>query len=370
MAQAMLFKRCKCPRDGWAKCGHPYWYRFRHRGQEHRGSTGCTNTRRAEKETRRIRADIEAQQPRGRVRGVPLCVLEELDIKRAARRLGQRVDQRRPTIEGLWRPLYAGLGGQHRDAGTLHLGEVMAYIEGRRKTVRGQTVKREIEALRRGILEARRHGILRADPVAWELMESIRFDPPNPKTKGKLWPTADIAKVLDNLSRKAVTAGHLDRCRVIMLTGLRLHELHRLTPGMVTLTPGDPWFAVLELPSEAAKWGHARTVPLPEMVVEMLERWASPDRPTYFPTKKPNKSLALASTNAGFSLVLTPRDLRVWYLNAVERVGGATAAQWLGGHTNIATTGLYLKPDQRRALTAAHEVSEKVGTRGWAHAEF
>jgi site-specific recombinase XerD len=285
----------------------------------------------------------------------------ELDVKRARRRLGERAEQRIPTIEALWRRIFEGLGSKARDAGTLTLGQVLSYVESRRRKVRGQTVKREIEALRRGLLEARRFGLLQRDPIDWALMETIHSDAPNPRTKGKLWATDDIARVFGCLSKKAITAGHLDRCRVIMLTGLRLTELHRVTPAMVVTTPDEPWPGVLELTPEAAKWGQSRAIPLAEPALELLRRWESPDRETLFPAKKPNKSLMLASENAGFDTVLTPRDLRVWYLNAVERIGGAVAAQYLGGHTNVATTGLYLKPERQRALHAAYEVA----TQGW-----
>lgn len=307
----------------------------------------------------------------------------ELDIKRAKRLLGgARAEKRIPTIEKtLWPPLFAGLGGRWRDAGTLNLSAVLAYVEKRRETVAGQTVKREVGALQRSLLEARKAGLMRRDPVDWTMMDAIPNDPLNERTKGKNWSTEDIALVFEHFSQKAVTAGHLDRCRLIMLTGLRISELHRLEPGMVVREPGPnvPWDALIELPAHAAKWGHARTIPLAQVGVTIIEWWVGRDRATshephntrttVFPDKKPNKSLAHACEQAGFSRVLTPRDLRRWYLNAIEELGGAKVAQRLGGHQNIATTGLYLQAEKREALTVGATLVSKVVTRGWSHGE-
>ncbi len=41
----------------------------------------------------------------------------------------------------------------------------------------------------------------------------------------------------------------------------------------------------------------------------------------------------------------------------VAQVSDAVAAQRLGGHSNIATTGLYLDADKIRALDAGHDAS-------------
>jgi hypothetical protein len=104
-----------------------------------------------------------------------------------------------------------------------------------------------------------------------------------------------------------------------------------------------------------------RAIPLAEPAFELQGRWKSLDRETLFPAQKRNESLILATETAGVDMVLTPRALRVWYLPAVERIGGAIAAQYLGGHTNVAITGRYLKPECQRALHAAYEVA----TQGW-----
>jgi hypothetical protein len=136
-------------------------------------------------------------------------------------------------------------------------------------------------------------------------------------------------------------------------------ELDRLRPEWITLTPGESWSAVLALPAEGAKWGRPRAIPLCAAALELIRAHAREGQTAVFARAgKPNKALALASERAGYSRTLTPRDLRTWYLNAAERAAGAVLAQRLGGHSSIATTGLYLRADERRAMAAGIAVAD------------
>jgi hypothetical protein len=83
-------------------------------------------------------------------------------------------------------------------------------------------------------------------------------------------------------------AGHLDRCRLMLLTGLRLEELHRLKPT-----------------------------------------WVVPTLPPAFLT----------------------------YAGASDLV----AAQALGGHQNVATTGLYLRTTEDRAVETTKAAKCRLG---------
>lgn len=278
--------------------------------------------------------------------------LRALDIGRA-RDEGLNA-AREGTILGIWRPMLEHWGKRH-DAGKLTVGDVVHYVGERRRArvvdgkphpgARGQTVRREVQALVRALRVAKRDRMLTALPFDPDELPRIRSDTPLPAQRGKLWSAQQIELVLANLSKKAVAAGHRDRCRLVQLTGLRLEELHRLRPEWVVPTVGGPAPALLTIPAEAAKWGKARQVPLVPEALEIVTRCAP------FRRAKPNKSLKLASKDAGLPGVLTPRDLRTWYLSQVGAID-PVAAQVVGGHTNIATTGLYLHTGQERATLA------------------
>jgi integrase len=258
----------------------------------------------------------------------------------------------------MWRPVLAHFG-ERFDATALTPAALFDYAAARRAKAKGQTIRRELGCLRRSIREARIRGIMQRDPIDWDLLPRIRNDAADQRKRGKLWADIEIARILEHLSPRAVTAGIRDRCVLIMLTGLRKEELDRLRPEWITLTPGEAWPAVLALPAEGAKWGRPRAIPLCAAALEIISAHAREGQPTVFARAgKPNKALALASERAGFTRTLTPRDLRTWYLNAAERAAGAVLAQRLGGHSSIATTGLYLRADERRAMAAGIAVSE------------
>ena len=270
-------------------------------------------------------------------------MLEALDLARVEDEgLGP---VRRDTIEAIWRPLIQILGAGS-DVTTYTIGTVTQYVGHRRKQGRrGQTIRREVQALVRSMRIAKRDRVLATLPFDPDDLPTIRSDPPKQAQRGKLWRLDQIEAVLAELSPAAVAGGHADRCRLILLTGLRLEELRRLRAEWIVRSVDGA--ALLSIPAEAAKWGHARTVPLCAEAVEIIERCVPFDR------RKPNKPLARASRLAGLPGTLTPRDLRTYYLDLAARLSGdPVAAQRLAGHTNISTTGLYLRGDQERAVAA------------------
>lgn len=336
------------------KRGNVWWTRFEHGGVRFSISTHRGDRREAEKEARRLRVEVEerteAGKP-GRPCGVTLETLEALDLARVADEGYGKI--RAKTVEGLWKPLHRLMGAK-RDATRLTVGDVAAYAGARRREgVRGQTIKREVEALVRALRIAKRDKLTRALPFDPDDLPRIRFDAPNQQQRGKTWRPDQIAEVFAHLSKKALTAGHLDRCRLIMLTGLRLEELHRLQPSWVVHDiSGDPP-AWLHIPPEGAKWGKPRPIPLVPAALEIIERCA-PFKPVRF-----NKSLAHASRKAGLSAVMTPRDLRTTFLDEAGRLD-PVAAQKLGGHSNIATTGLYLRGSDERTVAATKSAANRL----------
>lgn len=344
------------------KRGRIWWTEFEHAGARHRLSTGETDSRRAAKKARRLRVEVEDETgPGGRQRGVALDLLEALDLERVEQ-MGLKGRDR--TIKELWAPLLRHLGAR-RDITELRVSDIDLYEGARRaEGVRGQTIRREVQALVRGLRLAKRAQppLIRVLPFDPDDLRTITSDPPLPAQQAKEWAALEIAKVLDRLSKKAVTAGIRDQMRLVQLTGLRLAELKRLRPSWVVR-------GKLHVPAIAgAKTKRPRDLPLTPEAKAIIRKWAKKARdrkpddhdPRLFARGKPNKALADASERARMAAVLTPRDIRAWYITHAGRHDPA-AAQRLAGHTSIATTNRYLHADSRRILAAARAAAEAAG---------
>jgi integrase len=283
-------------------------------------------------------------------------MLQALDIARVR---SKGLAARETGIVNIWSPILRVLG-PGRDATTLTIDDISIY-EGRRRaetfrgeTTRGQTIRREVQAIRRGIMLAKKTKLMAKDPIDWTQVDKVKSDPPSPTKSGKLWAADEIAKVLACLSPKAVTVGVRDRMRLIQLTGLRAEELARVRGDWVRN-------GVLYVPHAGSKTREPRMIPVSKEAADIITKWGS------FEHCSPNKPLKLASKRAGFAVVLTPRDLRVFYITHAGRHNLA-AARDLAGHTNIATTSRYLKSDFRSVLEAAEaaQKASEAATRRWA----
>lgn len=337
--------------------GRIFWCKWKYQGQTYRESTGQTNRRAAAAQARQIRARKEAEAgPRLDRGGLRLDVLEGLDIQRCHEEGFS--DRRIRTIEGLWAPLLRHLG-EARDVTKLTVTDVREYMGVRRQDgCRGQTIRREVQALKRCLKIAKRDDYISRDPIEWDELGRIRSDKPDPRQSSKAWTNTEIAAVLGKLSKKAVTAGWRDRLRLIQLTGLRLEELRRLRPSWVV-------GSVLMVPATGSKTGDARAIPIDREASAIIKQWASKgsDAPP-FARGKPNHALELASQQAKVRGVLTPRDLRAWYISQAAR-HDVVAAQKLAGHRSLATTSRYVGAESERLLHAARAAAAaaKGGTR-------
>jgi site-specific recombinase XerD len=357
----MFYKRCDCAKGTtkperdrrWARCAHPWWHQFEYRGRRFRVPTGQGDRGVAEVEARRKRVEKEQETgPRGGS-GITLLILEGLHTKHLKTK--GRSEQRIDTVENLWRNLYRHLGGEHRDGMTLTLNEVEAYEGARRADgARGQTIRRERQALRRGFRIAKRKGLIGHMPFDWDDLEPIESDAPKIEQAGKPRTEDEILKVMRKLSKKARTAGYHRMLWLIRRTGLRLEEFRRCTAAWVRPAPrGSAAHAMLAIPAEGSKTGEPRVVPLTKEDAATIRELGG-----RFATKKFNHALWLASAEAKVTPALTPRDLRATYLTEID---DPRAAQKLGGHSNIATTGLYIDLDARRALEAGARAVATVG---------
>ena len=344
-----LYKRCGCGKGQalaerkrlWRRCEHDYSFSFKLHGEKRFGHTGTRDPEAAATEARRKRVEIEQSAGPGRGAGgsgIALDFLEALDMKRVKDE-GCR-PERATDIEQVWSKLFIHLGGPHRDVMSLTNADVGGYEGARRndpghgRGVRGQTIRKELYALKRGYRLAVRDGEIQFCPIAWELFDPIESDDPDEKQASKQWTEAEIRKVVAHLSAKALRAGILDLITFAAETGLRLEELKRYDR--------DAWLRakVLHVPASGAKTGAkgARVIHLRRRALAIAKKWRR------FNVRKPHKALKLACEKAGFSKVLTPRDLRAHRITEWAKQS-PIAAQRLAGHTNLATTSRYLHPE-------------------------
>lgn len=333
--------------------GDVWWLKFSHNGKLTYISTGLRDFKEAQAKARDLRYEHDKKHgPGGRASGVPLMYLEVLDLERAeSDGLG---DRREETLTNIWRHIKAHLGGPKRDASTLTLAELDAYPGKRRKGgAAGQTIRREVQALVRGLRLAKRATALPSMPFDPDDLTTIRTDPKNERTAGKSWSLAEINDIFDALSAKAKTARYPEILRIIMGTGIRIEELRRLDPAWLRPGFGDA-AAILAMPATATKGRKPREVPLTKEMASWV-REIFPISPTW----KPNKGLAIACKELKLPRVLTPRDLRKWYLTQAATTD-LLAAQRLAGHANVKTTGVYLESDRERAVAAGAKVLRLV----------
>lgn len=335
-----------------------WWIQFKHRGQRFRFSTGTTDRKAAEVEARRLRVQVEQETgPGGRgSTGVTLGVLEQLHVELLERK--GRDERRISTIENMWRHIHEHLL-EHTDIMTLSASDIERYEGLRRKDgARGQTIRRERQALHRGMRLAKRDGLIPRMPFDWDDLDQIESDPPLDRQEAKVRDLADIERALAALSSKAKAAGYPQMLRFILWTGLRLEEFWRYDPSWVRPAPKRSGAAaLLFVPANASKTGDARTVPLLKATLAVATEWGHRFAGTKFHHAL---KLACSADRANLSPMLTARDLRATYLDLAAK-GDPVAAQKLGGHRNISTTGLYLDASSARAVAAGVRAAKEAG---------
>lgn len=322
-----------------------HWYRFEIAGVEYRASTGVPLGEENKREALRVeaRAKIKAGATtpvRGPARGIGrLRAMGVEDYEDAEDRGASKGYLR--SLRWSWRAIDAGFGATAtvRD---LSLDALNRYVRFRRKQgVRGQSIRREITALKRICRRAASRGWIIA-PAEWPRVKS---DPPHPGRIGKLRSAEEIAAVLSALPRDVA-----DEYRFAALTGLRSAELARIEPGWLEATPSGP---LLRVPAWASKTRSERVVMLAAPALEIIRRRS--DRSPIFTGADHQVRVGSASRRAGLVHPLTFRDLRVFYASAgLAGSGDAAAVQASLGHADLRTTQRY----QRSTLERAAAVSE------------
>lgn len=337
-----LFKRCGCKKLLWTRCPHPYYFSFKLRGRKERECTGEAELAAAGRVARERRVDIEKSAPVARHGVLLLSALETIDLERV-RNKGCR-PEREADIKGLWKHLKAILGAD-LNVLTLTSQDLESYVGKRRaEGDRGQTIRRERQALKRAVLKAVRDGLIPRSPIEWGGLDNIATDPKNPRQSSKGWREGEIRLILSHLSAKAKTARIVEKMRFIQLTGLRAYELPRYNR--------DTWLLGNELHIPAVgKNTEPRIIYLGPEALELAQMFQT------VKFGKPNKALKRASKEAGFiDRVLTPRDLRAYFISQAAQQN-LPAAQKLAGHKNVATTSRYLHLNEEEIKTVSLAVS-------------
>ena len=321
-------------------------------GNRERRSTGERDRRRAQARARDIVCEhIDALGAPARGEGADLAHLCALDVRRA--RADGRSKRWERQLVRTWRHLCRHLGADTMP-GDLTKGRLLAYVAARRGesngkggSTRGQTIRTELQALRRGWALAHEDGAAPEPPRSWPKVAS---DEPDERQAGTYHPPEVLAAWLAAMGGPAHA-----RALVILLTDLRAEEADDLAWTWVQQR-GEG--AVLRVPAASAKTGKARTVGLAPAAMEALRaRAAQTDGPLIAGDFR--KAWARARAAIGYAPNITPRDLRHCHATiALDAGAGIHNVRTAMGHTDIATTNRYAT--STKALEVGHAVAAAV----------
>lgn len=288
--------------------GSPFWWaRFKVRGKEHFISTRTTLRRDAEKIERERRAELESAQPAPKQAKAEhgLADVAGLDIDRATAE-GVQPEVITRAYHQNWKQLTSFFGA---DASPQVVTErtLLHYVLHRKKVgVRGQTIRRELTTLKRGLKLAKRAGWLLDYPENWP---KVKSDAPNVNQAGKLRDPADVQAWLNKLPAEAK-----DEALFAIFTALRATELKRVRYEWIEKAPkGSPTPALLRMPPEATKGKYERVVGLSAEAVVIAERAKGRgphDDGTLFGPETRRNAYRRASAALGIYPIVTLRDLR------------------------------------------------------------
>jgi integrase len=345
-----------------------YWCRFWHQGEEVRKSTGTADPREAAVAARRIRADYERDNPTP-VKGKGPCLADmaAADVKRAEDAGATRAHAK--ALESLWVVIMRKLGPNTLlTAMQPRLYDLMEDYIGRRRrqdNVLGQSIRREVAAIKRAYEIAHRRRLIGSMPTS-SSWPSVKGDPLDQGRRGKLRSPAIISKVLGELHENA-----RDEVLFVVLTGLRATEAKRLEATWVEpAPPGAGVPALLRVPAAAAKNRRERVAALPQPALDIIKGRLkeNPGRTFIFSQSNFKKAMRAASKRAGLAHPLTLRDLRHTYATlAMQGTSDATAVQAALGHADLKTTQRYLSTTVDRTVSAGAAVADVLTDLGNRH---
>jgi integrase len=246
----------------------------------------------------------------------------------------------------------------------------VAYVDARRAVVTGQTVRKELQALKRGLTEARKrgHSVPRFD--AWP---EVTTSPPKASQAGQLHDAAVLRRWLAELAEPSCRMAARRRnplaplqAGFVLRTGLRAEEARRVRMSWVEVAATDsPVPAFLRIPRQASKTKRERVVALTEDAAGLLLQ-ASEHTPQGEPLFPGNyrKAFDGAARRIGYAGTVTLRDLRHCYATFGSMGGDLVAVQSALGHTDLRTTSRYVHGTSARTAVASLSVEREIAGPG------
>lgn len=258
------------------------------------------------------------------------------------------------SLEMTWSPVCRVLHGT--DPASVSYETIERYVIVRREEgVKGQTIRREVQALRRGLTIAERRGWIMAVPKA----PTIKSSPKDERRRGKLHPPDVLRRWLDAMPEAA-----RDHAMFAAMTGLRAAEIARVRAEWVSPAPrGSNTRAVLRVPAEAAKSRTDRVVGLPDVAVEIVKRRVAThhDEPLVFGDVSYRRARREACAAIEYPKTITLRDLRHTYATlSLARTGDPWATMQALGHADLRTTSIYQSTTTERATAVAAAVADAL----------
>lgn len=259
---------------------------------------------------------------------------------------------RAKTLEWIWSPLAKHFGSKL--AHQISEDDICSYVGARRVDgARGQTIRREVQALRRGLEIARRKGIVLTVPHA----PKIKSDPPHSGQRGKLHPPQILSAWLAALPQDA-----RDEATFAALTGLRSAELKRVRFDWIEPAPkGSDVAALLRLPAESTKGRKERAAGLTAPALAIVQSRVAPGRELVFAQQTQRRWYRAACKTIGYDKRIHLRDLRHTFATlALAESGDPWAVMSALGHSDLRTTSRYQSTTDERAAKAAVAASKAL----------
>lgn len=360
-----------------------WWCRFQVNGKSHRVSTGKTNKTEARYEEERLRAEARAKaasEPRSRIAPGTLLDLSGLDVDRAINE-GADKDIVTATLTAIWSPITQHFGvdfdianltpvsmeeyvSARRNWPKLHpkTGETMGY-----RRIAGQTIRREIAALKRACIIAKKRGWIAHIP---DEFPKLRKDPKNVAMKGKLRSPELLRKLLNEANDRRRKNSSDDTVRdhllFCVLTGLRAEELHKVRETWVEpLPPGlkvEDVVAILRPPEAGTKTGEERYIGLVQEALDVIERRKAVAKDgVLFPHKSVGQWLRRYCKKEGIGPAVSLRDLRHSFSTyGLHGTSDAVSVQEAMGHADLRTTQTYQSSTIARVAAVSVAVARTV----------
>lgn len=338
-----------------------WWYDFRAGGRRYRKSTGLEDRGAAEAAALEARrAALEAAARPAVDEGVDLALLAGLDVERGLAQ-GIGPDQRQ-SLEDCWGHLCRVLGADLSPS-QVDYDLAQTYIGQRRQEgLRGQSILKEIQCLKRGLKIARRKRWIQELPE----LPQVRKDPANKAQAGKLHDPMVLARWLEALDLEGRADGAREQAELVLRTGLRADEVRRLQLGWIEIAPElDGVAALLHVPADKAKNRKERWIGLtPEALALIRRRAQETGAQTPFAGLH-RRAFVTAGQRIGYPQVITLRDLRHTHSTlGTWKTGDAAGVQAALGHQDLTTTQRYQSSTLARTAAPAVAVGELIRLAG------